>query len=67
MEPRRHASIEEASAQGVALLAELIAALALIVTLLGFRARRSQFWLAASIIALIAFMAAATIVVSSTA
>jgi len=37
------------------------------VTLLGFRARRSQFWLAASIIALIAFMAAATIVVSSTA
>lgn len=51
---------------GIALIAELIAALMLVVTLVGFRVSRYQFWLVGSAIALIVLLAAVTIVVSST-
>ncbi len=64
---RRHASIQEPSAYGVALIAELVAALALTVTLIGFRFRRSQFWLVGSIVAFAVLLAAVTIIVNSTA
>lgn len=51
---------------GIALIAELMAALTLAVTLIGFRVSRYQFWLVGSAIALIVLLAAVTIVVSST-
>lgn len=57
----------ELPAQGIALIAELVAALALIVALVGFRVSRSLPWLVGSAIAFIVLMAAVTIVVSATA
>jgi hypothetical protein len=63
----RDSSVQEPSEQGVALIAELVAALTLVAMLIGFRVSRSQLWLFGSIIAFIVFMAAATLVVSSTA
>lgn len=56
----------QSSWEGIGLIGEIIAALTLVVTLVGFRVSRSQFWLVGSVIAFIVFMAAATIIVSST-
>jgi hypothetical protein len=64
---RRPASIQEPSAEGIALIAELIAALTLAVALIGFRIRRSLPWLVGSIIAFVVLLAAVTIIVNSTA
>jgi len=56
----------QSSWDGIALIAEVMAALMLVVTLIGFRVSRSQLWLAGSVIALIALLAAVTIIVSAT-
>lgn len=55
------------SAEGIALITELIAALALAVAVVGFRINRSLPWLVGSIVALVVLLAAITIVVNSTA
>ena len=57
----------ELPAQGIALIAQLVAALTLLVTLIGFRVRPSLPWLIGSIVAFVVLMAAVTFVVSSTA
>ena len=63
----RHASIQAPSAEGIALIAELIATLALAVALVGFRMRRSLPWLVGSIVALVVLLAAVTVIVNATA
>ncbi|HEX4040544.1 MAG TPA: hypothetical protein VHY10_02500 [Xanthobacteraceae bacterium] len=64
-ETRRRYTVQSAW-DGIALIAELIAAFALAVTLIGFRVSRYQFWLVGSAIALIVLLAAVTIIVSAT-
>jgi hypothetical protein len=53
------------TSQGFGLIAELIAAALLLITLAGFAVQRSPSWLAGVAIALVALVAAVTIVIQS--
>ena len=53
------------TSQGYGLIAELIAAALLLITLSGFAVQRSQSWLAGVAIAFVALIAAVTIVIQS--
>jgi len=53
------------TSQGYGLIAELIAAALLLITLSGFAVQRSQSWLAGAAIAFVALIAAVTIVIQS--
>lgn len=60
-------SKSQSSADGIALIAEFVAALTLGVTLLGFRFSRSLVWLLGSAVALAVLVVAVMIVVGATA
>jgi hypothetical protein len=53
------------TSQGFGLIAELIAAALILITLAGFAVQRSQFWLAGVAIAFVVLVAAVTIVIQS--
>ena len=53
------------TSQGFGLIAELIAAALLLITLAGFAVQRSQSWLAGVAIAFVVLVAAVTIVIQS--
>jgi hypothetical protein len=53
------------TSQGFGLIAELIAAALLLITLAGFAVQRSQSWLAGVAIAFVILVAAVTIVIES--